>query len=405
MEKHIIVENTTIRINDKDIDIAKKLLAETNSKYFTIEENNIIFKPYIVGEIKIGDTYILINPRHEAYNISDIFAMATYIDTDSLNTSSLANNYEFGDYGMENIHLGFTDILHKLVNFGLSGEFQTKETFSHNVYGDLDVEKYVKQTVPITGIPNIYQIYDTNTLYNKLIKASINKLLLQVDYETSKQLLHLLEYFNNIEDINVDESSLNKRQFEYNGTNPHYNLALEYSYAILKNLKIKYNQGKVEYYSFLYNSNNLFETYILSILKNESVFDASKWNTAKQFASIKYLGEESNKFFSPDILIDYNSSTNRALAVFDVKNKFYNPDTKNLSNSVYNGDIYQLLFYFSRLKTSLGGLIYPAKKRYEPVRMVLSDYSENIFFISINMSDSLKNRHETLINDIIRILR
>ena len=76
-----------------------------------------------------------------------------------------------------------------------------------------------------------------------------------------------------------------------------------------------------------------------------------------------------------------------------------------LSDSVNNGDIYQLLFYFARLKTSVGGLIYPAKKRYEPIRMVMGDYSEEMFFVSIDMSKSLKDRHDTLINDIISIIR
>lgn len=405
MEKHVIVENTKIRINPEDTEIAKKLLSEVGDLYFSIEKDNLVFKPYIVGELRIGNTCILINPRHEAYGLPDVFAMATYIDTDSLNSTSKANNYEFGDYGVEAIYLDFINVLQKLVNYGLTGEFQKQQVFSHSVYGELDFQRYVKQSIPMTGIPNIYQSYSVNTLSNKLIKASIKRMLPEVSDSKRKELLHIYQYYQNIDDIIIYEEAITKNMFEYNGSNPHYSLALEYAYAILKNLKIKYNKGSIEYYSFLYNSNNLFENYILAILKNESTFSANKWKTVKEFAAIEYNDESSIKSFSPDILIDYSESLNSALAVFDVKNKFFNPDTKKLSDSINNGDIYQLLFYFARLNTSLGGLIYPAKKRYEPVRMVLSDYSEEIYFVSINMSDCLKNRHKALVDDIISIIR
>ncbi|WP_415407272.1 5-methylcytosine restriction system specificity protein McrC [Sulfurovum sp. CS9] len=405
MEKHVIAENSKIRINHTDIEIAKELLEETDGAYFSIDGENIVFKPYIVGEIRIGDTYILINPRHEAYGISDIFAMATYIDTGSLNSSSLANNYESGDYGVETIYVEFIAIVKKLVNYGLTGDFQTKHNFSHSVSGDLDFEKYVRQTVPMTGIPNVYQNYDINTRYNQLIKSAIKKMLTQVDDTSKKELLHIFEYYKNIDEVIINEDLLDKKDFVYYGTNPHYDLALEYAYAILKNLKIKYHNGSIEYYSFLYNSNNLFEEYILVILKSEKKFAANKWMSPKPFALIEHKSEESIKSYSPDILINYVDSLNGALAVFDVKNKFFNPDTVKLSDSVNNGDIYQLLFYFARLKTSVGGLIYPAKKRYEPIRMVLGDYSEEMFFVSIDMSKSLKDRHDTLINDIISIIR
>lgn len=405
MKKHVIVENTKIRIDSEDIEIAKKLLIESADLYFSIEKDNIVFKPYIVGELRIGNTYILINPRHEAYGLSDVFAMATYIDTGSLKSTSLANNYEFGDYGVDAIYIDFIEVLQKLVNYGLTGEFQKKHIFSHSVYGELDFQRYVKQSIPMTGIPNIYQNYVLNTLSNQLLKASIKKMLPEVSKNKRKELLHIYQYYQNIDDIVICEESLTKKMFEYNGSNPHYSLALEYAYAILKKLKIKYNKGSIEYYSFLYNSNNLFENYILAILENETIFSANKWKSVKEFASIEYNNESSIKSFSPDILIDYSESLNSALAVFDVKNKFFNPDSKKLSDSVHNGDIYQLLFYFARLNTSLGGLIYPAKKRYEPVRMILSDYSEEMYFVSINMSDCLKNRHKTLVDDIISIIR
>jgi len=405
MEKHVIAENSEIRINSEDIEVAKELLAESGDSYFGIDGNKLVFKPYIVGEVRIGNTYILINPRHEAYGISHIFEMATFIDGGTLNPSLAANNYEFGDYGVDAIYMDFIGVVDKLVNYGLTGEFQTQRSFSHSVYGDLDFQRYVKQSIPITGIPNIFQSYEIDTIQNKLIKAAISKVLAQVSSTYRRDLLHALEFFKNVDEIVISEPLLDKKLFEYHGSNPHYDLALEYAYAILKNLKIKYNQGTIEYYSFLYNSNNLFETYILKILKNEPSFIANKWASAKEFASIKTDIEDSVKSFSPDILINYDEHLKSAMAVFDVKNKFYSPVTKQLSDSVSNGDIYQLLFYFARLKTSTGGLIYPAKKRYEPIRMILNDYKQEIFFISINMSDSLKNRHDTLISDIISIIR
>ena len=405
MIKHVIVENSEIRIDSVDIEVAKKLLEETGDSYFSIDGNNLIFKPYIVGEIRVGNSYILINPRHEAYGISHIFEMATFIDNGSLNSSSAANNYEFGDYGVAAIYMDFIGVIGKLVNYGPTGEFQTQHSFSHSIYGELDFQKYVKQSIPMTGIPNIFQSYEINTIQNRLIKAAIGKILTQVGNIYRKDLLYALEFFKYVDNIVMHESSLDKKLFEYHGSNPHYDLALEYAYAILKNLKIKYNGGDIEYYSFLYNSNNLFEAYILKILKNERSFLASKWDTVKEFAYIKTNTENSKKSFSPDVLINYNDDMKSALAVFDVKNKFYNPDTKQLSDSVANGDIYQLLFYFARLQTSTGGLIYPAKKRYEPIRMILNDYKQEIFFLSINMSDSLKNRHETFISDIISLIR
>ena len=182
--------------------------------------------------------------------------------------------------------------------------------------------------------------------------------------------------------------------------NAHYPLCLEFASKILKDMKTRFNNGQMEWYAFLHNSNDIFEKYVRKVISRGIDLYVTKWNDPKEIAILTDGTRKGSKSFVPDILIDYNPNNGKARAVLDAKNKRFEP-SNNLGDLLSSSDMYQLVFYCDKLKTNLGGLIYPSKKDYKPVK-VLIDGNQDFRFVlfSINMNERISVRHRKLCNDI-----
>jgi 5-methylcytosine-specific restriction endonuclease McrBC regulatory subunit McrC len=154
--------------------------------------------------------------------------------------------------------------------------------------------------------------------------------------------------------------------------------------------------------SFLENTNSLFESYIRKVLKDNLQESIIKWDQPRKFIEMRNSNKKGQKSYSPDILVNYSDLTESALAVIDVKNKSFEPNSmKSLDLLCSTNDLYQIIFYCNQLKSKVGALIYPSSSTNEPVELMMDLNSGlKIFLFSVNMNRSFSSRSRKLINEI-----
>lgn len=400
MNKIVIKENEVLQLDSESIEILRNL------KFFEelpikITENTISFPEYTVGVIKLGDTVIEIHSRNEHLSIQRIFEMHAFVNSDKSLYKTI-EGYNFNLHGVEDIlYTLFINLCLSLTKEGVTGTFEEKKIVSKILYGEIDFSKYNPYLIS-NGIPNKKTEYNLNSSSNRLIKSALTKIYqLEPRKEYKKVITDLLTNFDNVPLVKYTKSTLEveKRNSDTVFTsNRFYKPTLKIAIDILSNLKATYKDGLLESEIFLVNSNDIFEKYVRKILKMTLNNDVRKWDTPKEFAQISKEHLSVSKCFTPDILIDYNANEKTARAVFDVKNKFYNPANLN-ADIVSSSDIYQLLFYTQTLKSSVGCLIYPTNQSSLPIRIDISAPKNPILFlVGINMNLDAKERHFELIN-------
>jgi len=408
MIEKIVQENTPVLLAENDLSIARLLLKNYPNQPFYIKNNQLIFDSYIVGELRLKDLLIKIEPRNAALNLNNIFQITTYLSAQNINPE-----FDIPEYGssmsggMGSIVKKFTESVINLLQYGLTGLIENNQSYSKNIKGRLTFKMFHPLEVALKGVNVISSLHSPNTSTNQIIKSAIQKLLIiELDNASRSELTALLRDFDNIDSYAGDIGTISTLVENYQSSNPHYPLVIEYSLIILKNLKIGYRNGKLDSYAFLVNSNDVFEKYVLKILKKELGRKVEKLLQPQKYAVIRSSdGREGNKSFSPDILVEYDIDNKKCLAVFDTKNKDFNPELNNLSEIVSSQDIYQLIFYCMTLNTKLGGLIYPSLSDQSPLELMVStDKDLKLFLISINMNRSFKDQVSKLIQEINKLL-
>lgn len=408
MIEKIVQENTPVLLAEKDLSIARLLLKNYPNQPFYVKNNQLIFDSYIVGELRLKDLLIKIEPRNAALNLNNIFQITTYLSAQNINPE-----FDIPEYGssmsggMGSIVKKFIESVINLLQYGLTGLIENNQNYSKNIKGRLTFKMFHPLEVALKGVNVISSLHSPNTSTNQIIKSAIQKLLIiELDNASRSELTSLLRDFDNIDSYTGDIGSISTLVENYQSSNPHYPLVIEYSLIILNNLKIEFRNGKLDSYAFLVNSNDVFEKYVLKILKKELGRKVEKLLQPQKYAVIRSSdGREGNKSFSPDILVEYDIDNKKCLAVFDTKNKDFNPELNNLSEIVSSQDIYQLIFYCMTLNTKLGGLIYPSLSDQSPLELMVStDKDLKLFLISINMNRSFKDQVSKLIQEINKLL-
>jgi 5-methylcytosine-specific restriction endonuclease McrBC regulatory subunit McrC len=289
-----------------------------------------------------------------------------------------------------------------LVNFGLTGGFVSYEAKSKEIDGQIVFEKFHPLELSIYGVSHLREVYINDILANQLIKSAIVKVL-QSEYrpEIRRNFQVLLKDFVHIDEYKGNLMGIEEFISSFYSANPYYPLVLEFAIKILKDMKMKFNNGCMEWYAFLHNSNDIFEKYVRKVVSRGISSYVTKWDKPKEIAVLSDGVRNGFKSYVPDILIDYDPLTGKANAVLDVKNKRFDLQRGDLGEVLSSQDMYQLTFYCDKLKTKLGGLVYPASQDYKPVS-VLIDGNQDFRFVlfTINMSDRLNVRHRKLCSAI-----
>lgn len=397
-----IFENETLPLNTEEVLIAKKMKQNNPTLPFdVIDEGILSFAPYTVGSIQINDKIINITPRHSAFTLGTIFEMILFLNGVSIN-NNLTVGYDCAEHsGIDFIPKYFCDVCSKLINYGLTGGYKKEYNISKYINGDIVFEKYNHNIILTEGIHNVQQLYTLNIKENQIIKAALQKLLSISSKQLSYEITSLLREFDYVDVFTENILNYNPKISQFYSCNPHYEEVLEIAIIILKDLKLSFNNGRMQWFSFLQNSNDLFEKYVRKIVLQVVTLPVEKWSIPKQFASIVYDNKNGQKAYAPDILIDYEAEKETCKIVLDVKNKTFMPNQLNLSDIISNADIYQILFYCNKLSTNLAGLIYPANENIEPISLTIDNKQDiRLVLLSINMTNSHYKRIDTLKNDL-----
>ena len=397
-------EGNSYYLHDDEITDFQNFLHQNSELPVHISKRNLVFDDYIIGSLTVGNTSIAISPRLSHFTTNDYFEMQLYTEgivSDNVSTL-LSENKQYGI--QENLVSLFLDILKKLVNFGLDGQFITKESYSNKIHGKILINKIDPIHLLQDEIPIQYDIHTFQTTDNKIIKLALNKcrLLIQ-NVKEHEKFAQVYSYFKDIFTTRQEtELLIQQKKSSYTTsfhTNPHYSYAIKLALKILSDIKLNMKDNKILGSSFLVNSNNLFEKYSRAVLKKNTSFTISKWTNPHRTAKFIIDKNDYYKSYVPDILINYNESKNSTYALIDAKNK----DISNHQNIAQLPDLYQVVFYCQNLKTKLGGLVYPSKENLSPIKITLENFTDISFYaFFIDFSLPIKQRNQKFADEVIK---
>lgn len=398
------IENEPVTLKPEYLALATSILKNNPSLPFKVNNGRIVFDDYIIGSLKLDDLVINIESRHGVFSLNKVFEMMLYnskIKSNILFTDSYS--YSSGS-GISILPLLLIKSCNELVKFGLTGGYVHSSEYSKELKGTIDFSSFDPRLIGINGLKVSYDTYSLDTLQNQVIKAALSKANLLLSKNESLKVKELLKHFDEVSEYIFEEKD-EDLIMNFFSSNTAYKETLKLSIIVLKDLKLSYKDNDVEWYSFLTNSNDLFETFARNVIKNTISESVEKWDKAKEFGSISYNGTIGYKSYVPDILINYNQSTESASAVIDAKNKSFKPQNSKPSELVLSEDIYQLLFYLRQLKTKVGALIYPTNENYEPIKFVVNDSNDyRIYLLSINFNSSISDIEAKIKKDLYSVL-
>lgn len=408
LKELIINENQSLSLNEELYSELHKAKLSDQTLPYKIQNNSIIFDDYIVGSIQIGDLIIKIQPRNPAFNLNSFFEMIVYTDFSFLKEDDITGFGFSKDFGVEILIKKFIHQTKMLCKFGLTGNYEHEYVYDDIIYGDINFNSYKKQIIPFYGVESLKSQYTLNVIQNMIIKSALLKCLKNiVDITLRTEIILLLKNFSEIKEYDglIKQDIENIKNFF--SSNKFYPLCIEISLTILQDLKIKYLDSNLIFKSFLFNSNDIFEKYVRTILKRNLNLNVSKLNdNSVTITSTNKLlhsdNEKLEKYLTPDILLNYDENSNRAAAILDVKNKKFNPSSDgNYSDLISSSDLYQMIVYCLSFKTDIAALIYPSEKDFKPISF-FTDINEtlNIYLFSINMKENLSIRHKKIVSEI-----
>ena len=407
MQLKNIKEGGLVELDAEYLDLARTIKKNKPQLPFSVKNTAIEFDDYIVGELVLKDLSIKIYPRNNAFSLNTYFQITSYLY--DLNQDNLVGTgFEINDgfFTFSKISNYFCCICAKLIQFGLTGTYISRNEDSFRIVGEIDFSNFYTQILPIHGIPQFKSEYSIDTNQNRLIKKALKKLAEFEKYNQNPQKYQILREMSSVGDIEITKQEAVDSITNFYSPNPWYFTAIDLSIKILFDLEVEYSNGRIEWMSYLENSNTLFESYIRKVLLEKLDENITKWPEPHVFGSLRGLKKTGEKLFSPDILLNYSPLTGISEAVIDVKNKSFEPSNmKNLDNLCSTHDIYQIVFYCSQLKSKSGGLVYPSTTSNDPIHLMLDSKSKlNIYLFSMNMNEEFHKRNDKLAKEIYNYL-
>ena len=396
-----VSENDTVILNEQEAQNIKVVLSQNPNLPLRIDGTRLIFNDYTVGEFRVGNLSLKITPRNQAYDLHHFFKMLQYVDNHELEEiESLGWQNELSDFGVSSLSQEYCSVLDKLIQFGLTGAYRNELELGKTIRGEINTSEYFLELIPMNGISCDVTDYTINIHTNRILKSALTKL---IDIEGETKHLGKYQYLRDFDDVDesvLSESDVKEIISQQFSSNPYYPLALEIARKILFSLDLNYTEGNVDWLAFLENSNTIFEEYVRKILDVHLDEDISKWEKAECFAHLTCGEVKDIKSYIPDILLKKTSLSKDYLAVLDAKNKPFELNGNELSKLASSSDIYQLYFYCDMLDTKLGGLVYPAKERVEPISINIDSKCQILRLFSVDMSKPMRDRHFQLVKDI-----
>lgn len=405
MSKKIVIkklsENEKLRLDsDFPKEQLKRLLDSSDLPIqLSSDENYLLFESYTIGTILLGEMQIQIVPRNKNLSLSNYLEMFLYAEGLFRDDSTITSVKDNADPQLE-LALKFVAEVKKLLEESLDGSFNYLEEKNSKIRGRILTEKLSLIDLKLEQIPIEYPFFSFEILPNLVIKHALEKVRYIVTNEYIDQFNEVYSKFDEIDisdrDANRDSEDIKYSEFIFDSK---YKTVLELAQKVLSAIAINIDgRNNSSTSAFLFNSNDIYEKYVLKVLKDNLSIPVEKWNKPKVFARLSAVnGAEIEKSYVPDILINYNPTDMRSDIVLDAKNKDIT-DFNKLGNV---SDLYQLFFYKNILNSRYSGLVYPSAQKINAGRIDYEGYPDmNAYYFVLDFSKTLKDRHLQFITEI-----
>jgi len=245
------------------------------------------------------------------YPILEVFIMSYIRELESICTNGLKSEYERVD---ENLNV-------------LKGKLLVKENIKAN---QLKLTKFYCQ----------YQRYTPNSPVNRIIKATLEKLLsASRSFQNRDKLYRLLNVFNQVESCKNVQTDLQKTM-NLNRTYREYQKIMMWSRLFLNNSSVTSTQGNVVNTSIVFPMEKVFEDYIAFLFKKFS----KDYIIRPQDRSVFLVTHRNRGKFRlrPDIVV---ANDDVPVLIVDTKWKLLNAYQERDNYGISQSDMYQLYAY------------------------------------------------------------
>ena len=286
-----------------------------------------------------------------------------------------------------------------LAKRGLKSAYLEHEDNLRFYKGKLLVSAHIKQnTTHRERFYMRYDEYDLNRPENRLIKSTLQKLMiLSADEQNQKEIRQLLTYFERVEPSANYERDFS--QVKKDRSIKDYEMLLKWSKVFLFNQSFSTFTGKSQSWALLFPMETVFESYVAQELRKAcadtswsiSVQDSGQW----LFDSPNHDSPNHKFRLKPDIVITKDDGSQ---IILDTKWKSLS-DNERMNYGISQSDMYQMYAY-SKKYTKPGGkspdvwLLYPLNpemKKYSDDRTIEfvsrnvdgNDVRVRLFFVNL----------------------
>ncbi|MBF0233376.1 MAG: restriction endonuclease [Desulfamplus sp.] len=347
------------------------------NKYFSVGNKRIYFKNY-VGVIQSGNLVVEILPKADKKESEELknkwhnaliymLHICGYINIESITRASLRLQ---SITLIELFYKLFIDEVKTIVHQGLIRGYRYKTDNLPYLKGRLlfnrhIAENYLHKEMFYTSS----QVYDHNNKFNQIIAKALQVLKLTSEGNLyHSEICNLLYSFENIDNINVDDSTF--ELLKYNRNSLKYKNAITLARLILQNYSPDIKNGSNNVIGLLFDMNILFEKVVFRLLKKyEEIYSGSNLKLYPQSSRMFWKG----KTIRPDILGKFEHSENHTEQTFIIDTKWKIP--KN--NYPNDDDLKQMYTYNIHFGAISSVLLYPLSEESQQVSSAF-DASEGV---------------------------
>lgn len=420
-----VCEYEAIRISDKFSLEEKKITRQQatliekwekeHSKNIFKWENKKVIPQQWVGILSVPGLQIEILPKIELASMQSIRANLLYM-------LSIAKDVPFRENEISNVHSSknsflesyitvFIKKLNGAIKKGIVHQYRDIENNENFLKGKLLLSQHIRKNLINNARFYIrYDEFSVNNIINRILKATIIKLInISQNTDNLKNLHILKEYFFEVEEKEFSITDFSK--LVMTRTNENYHRLLEMCKVFWKEHSPDFRSSHIQTFSLLFDMNKIYERFIQNILLKfeDEIFKNRDYKISKKRIGKYLLNDYQNRgvfnLIPDNIVID--SESHKVAKIIDTKWKLLDKSKPNLG--VSQSDIYQMYAYAREFECEEVVLLYP--QVFSDIQMLpiyYNDRFENqnikISIRTVNLNVNLPKDIQSIINELNLIL-
>ena len=236
--------------------------------------------------------------------------------------------------------------MNKQIKRGIEKSYIEHEKQTPLIRGKMNITKSIRSYIKQKQVICQYDIYDSNTIKNQIIKTTLYHLL-KTDIKSIRKnkIKKIIYYLNDIELIDINKIKWN---FRYNRNNQTYILLLNICYLIINGLLQKDEKGENKLISLAEdNMPRLYEKFILEYYKREH----PKIKTSSM--QIKWQVDDEFDLFLPVMQTDITLSQENKILIIDAKYYKHTLQEHYETKTIHSNNLYQIFTYVKNKEEEL----------------------------------------------------